>query len=123
MLFRLFENYNTQTKPRASDLNAIARGLNRAVGRNGIRLSLKSDGGLVIEGEKGAGGPVFSGRVWIHRVGLRYDLAGTVGKWIRVIVGETCSVTWTDSEPPTPLPNGEAWYEVAQTSGDIHCYL
>jgi hypothetical protein len=120
-LFRFFEDLGPGNAPKASNLNAICRALNRARGIGGIVLRVKADGGLIVDGSGcGAATGRFSGRVWIHRTGARVAVPAPWKKWIVVT---TTGASTTNAEPPSPLPNETAWFETARISGDVHSWL
>jgi len=61
-------------------------------------------------------GVAFSGTAYI--AGRKTTGLGTK-QWVRCFL-DTATAEDNDGPPPDPFPINEEWYEVSQTSGDIH---
>jgi hypothetical protein len=77
-----------------------------------------SDGTSIEVKRPGAGGASsFTGTAYV--AGNKTTGLGTK-KWVRVFL-DSGTAEDNDGDPPNPFPPNEEWYEVANTSGDIHC--
>lgn len=87
----------------------------------GIRVS-RGPGGTCIAsraGHGGASGGAFSGIAYVAGIKTE-DLNEDADKpWVKCVLGDgTASEQY--GPPPDPFPDGEEWYEKANTYGDIH---
>lgn len=71
---------------------------------------------MFVDVADGGGASVFSGTAYI----AGHKTTGLGSKaWVRCFL-DTATAEDHDGPAPDPFPPNEEWYEVAQTSGDIH---
>ena len=100
-----------------SELQKISYMLSNISGRDGVRVSTDINGGIRIHGPGNA--PDFSGTAYVagqRTTGLTSD---DNKPWVKCDL--STGVATEETGPPTiPFPDGEEWFEKANTSGDIH---
>lgn len=107
-------------------MNRVGAFLNAIRGLNGIDVVPNSAGGvdLMLPATESFGGG-FSGYVYVG--GYLNDLTAATRKaWVKVdktAANLTTAATYDDGPPPDPFPQGQEWYNVSRTSGDIHVPL